>query len=149
MKKYIPFILLVALFTVSFDAHSQCRSFAKKVCKSQLAPYFHDGNYNAAILAEGEDTTVYKTFVPDQQYRIAVCGAETLPKIRWQVFDANRNVLFDNAQHNYTSTWDFCLQSRQQLIIVAKALRSNTGNDNSRRVRGCVSILFGLLNTDR
>jgi len=144
MKKIIPFILFFVLAFISFNAQSQCKSFAKKICKLELHPYIHDGNYNAAILTEGEDAELYKTFYADQQYRIAVCGSEALPRINWQVLDLNRNVLFDNSKNDNTTTWDFNLEASQQLIIFVKVESSSTSSE-LEILSGCVSIMFGIL----
>ncbi len=144
MKKIIPIILFFVLAVISSDAYSQCKSFAKKICKLELHPYIHDGNYNAAILTEGEDAELYKTFYADQQYRIAICGSEALPKIKWQILDLDRNVLFDNTKNNNATTWDFNLEASQQLIIFVKVESTSTSNDLEIR-SGCVSIMFGIL----
>ena len=86
MKKvYHILIVLTILALLPFQGQSQCKSFAKKVCKTELIPYIHDGNYNAAILTEGEDAELYKTFYAGQNYRIYICGSDALPDIEFQV----------------------------------------------------------------
>lgn len=146
MKRILSFILiLIVSLYFSYNGYSQCKSFAKKICKLELHPYIHDGNYNAAILTEGEDAELYKTFYAGQQYRIAVCGSENLPKIGFQILDLNRNVLFDNSKENYSSVWDFTLESSQQLIIFVKVPNSDGSIDELNIKSGCVSIMFGIL----
>ena len=56
--------------------------------------YTHDGNYHAAILVEGEEAELYKTFYSDMEYRVAICGEENLPNVEFMVLDASRNILF-------------------------------------------------------
>ena len=65
-----------------------------------------------------------------------------MPAIEYQVVDAYKNVLFDNRQHDMIGTWDFTLESSQQLKIVVKVPVSaqKTEFPNS----GCVSIMFGF-----
>jgi hypothetical protein len=58
-------VLLLSVTTINVDA--QCKAFAKKVCLPELAPYVHDGNYHAAILVEGEEAELYKTFYSDME----------------------------------------------------------------------------------
>ncbi|NJK94537.1 MAG: hypothetical protein HC905_06065 [Bacteroidales bacterium] len=100
MKKILPVVtLLLLMLTVNFQANGQCKSFAKKVCKLELIPYIHDGNYHAAILTEGEEAELYKTFYEGQEYRIAICGSDALPNIEFRVIDANKNVLYNNRDH--------------------------------------------------
>jgi len=143
MKRYISALLvLAAIFIVDSTANAQCKGFAKKICKQELAPYIHDGNYHAAILTEGEEAELYKTFYAGQQYRIAICGAEPLSKIEFQVVDANKNVLYDNRQHNYSMIWDFKLESSQQLKIQIKVPVSNPQSEYPHS--SCVAIMFGF-----
>jgi hypothetical protein len=143
MKKYVPYILTLAVAVVlSLPAHAQCKGFAKKVCKLELSGYIHDGNYHAAILTEGEEAELYKTFYSGQKYRLAVCATETLPGIEFQVMDAYKNVLFDNRKHNLVGTWDFTLESSQQLKILVKVPVANQKTEFPSS--GCVSIMFGF-----
>jgi len=143
MKKlYQILIVLTVLALLPLQGSSQCKSFAKKVCKLELAPYIHDGNYNAAILTEGEDAELYKTFYAGQNYRIYICGSETLPDIEFQVLDVNRNVLYDNRKNDYSRLWDFKLQASQQLIISLRV--KNSDGDSDELVSGCVAIMFGI-----
>ena len=72
--RILSIILLFAAF--SFDAAAQCKGFAKKSCLPELGSYTHDGNYHAAVLVEGEEAELYKTFYADMDYRVAICGAD-------------------------------------------------------------------------
>lgn len=143
MKKlYQVFIILTVLALVPLYGNAQCKSFAKKVCKLELTPYIHDGNYNAAILTEGEDAELYKTFYAGQNYRIYICGSDALPEIEFQVLDVNRNVLYDNRKNDYSRIWDFKLQASQQLIISLRV--KNSEEETDELVSGCVAIMFGI-----
>src|SRR5659263_257101 len=91
IPRIIPILaLLIVTTTVNVDA--QCKAFAKKVCIPELGAYTHDGNYHAAILVEGEEAELYKTFYSDMEYRVSVCGEDKLKDIEFIVFDANKNV---------------------------------------------------------
>jgi hypothetical protein len=143
MKKFLPYVIIfTVLFAISSSSYAQCKGFAKKLCKLELTGYIHDGNYHAAILTEGEEAELYKTFYSGQSYRLAVCGSETIPQIEFQVVDAYKNVLYDNKQHNMGATWDFKLESSQQLKIVVKVPVSNQKTEFPNS--GCVAIMFGF-----
>ena len=143
--KYIV-ILFVLTFVVPTESQAQCKNFAKKVCKLKLLPYVHDGIYNATVLSEGETAELFKTFYSGQEYRIGICGAEELPPVQFQVLDADRNVLYDNKDANYSPTWDFKLEASQQLIISIQVLTSDELNDEI--LNGCVSVLVGFMNVE-
>jgi hypothetical protein len=143
MKKYLPYIITcIVVAALTLPVQAQCKGFAKNLCKTELTGYTHDGNYHAAILTEGEEAELYKTFYSGQKYRLAVCGSEILPPVEYQVVDAYKNVLFDNRQHNNVSTWDFTLESSQQLKVVVKVPVS--GKKSEYPESGCVSIMFGF-----
>lgn len=140
-KVYILLIVLIAAFSTT-DSYSQCKGFAKKICKLELMPYIHDGNYHAAILTEGEEAELYKTFYSDQDYRIAICGTDALFDIEFQVIDAYKNVLYDNTKNDMARVWDFKLDASQQLKIAIKVPVS--AEQAEYPASGCVAIMFGF-----
>jgi hypothetical protein len=122
--------------------NAQCKQFAKNTCKAGLEPYQHDGNYHAALLLEGEEAELYKTFYSDREYRIGVCGANNFDAIEFKVVDTrNDKVLYDNSLHDYDWKWDFNLESSQQLKIVVKVPIPDANLDEPQE--GCVAIMFG------
>jgi hypothetical protein len=139
--RIIPIIALFLIATtVNVDA--QCKAFAKKVCLPELGAYTHDGNYHAAVLVEGEEAELYKTFYSDMEYRVAICGEDKLPNIEFKILDASKNVLYSNKDANFAKTWDFKLQSSQQLKLIVKVTSFNqSGNVPAS---GCVAIMFGF-----
>lgn len=138
----ISFILTLLLTFNTFNANAQCKGFAKKICKAELGKYTHDGNYHAAILVEGEEAELYKTFYSDQDYRLAICGSDNLPAVEFKVMDANKNILYSNAENDYSRTWDFKLESSQQLKLVVKV--TTFENESNDPASGCVAIMFGF-----
>jgi hypothetical protein len=141
--KLVKIIPVLALFLLGINnADAQCKAFAKKVCLPELGTYTHDGNYHAAILVEGEEAELYKTFYSDMEYRVAICGEEKLPAVEFRVLDANKNVLYSNKDKDYARTWDFKLQSSQQLKIVVKV--SSFNKQAETPASGCVAIMFGF-----
>lgn len=141
-KLYTILFVILLVLSASVNVNAQCKGFAKKMCKLELMPYIHDGNYHAAVLTEGEEAELYKTFTKGQKYRLAVCNADVLPKIEFKIYDAYKNVLFDNTEHNMANVWDFELESSQQLKIAVKVPVSNPKAEFPHS--GCVSIMFGL-----
>jgi hypothetical protein len=139
--RIIPIIVLFICAT-SINVDAQCKAFAKKVCLPELGQYVHDGNYHAAVLVEGEEAELYKTFYSDMEYRVAIVGEDKLPNIEFKVLDANKNVLYSNKDANYAKTWDFKLQSSQQLKLIIKVTSFNQAGETP--ASGCVSIMFGF-----
>jgi hypothetical protein len=144
MKKQLRLLFIFSLFTciTALSANAQCKGFAKKICKLELIPFIHDGNYHANILTEGEEAEMYKTLYSGQEYRIAVCGSDALPEIEFRVIDTYKNILFDNTKNNLTRIWDFKLEASQQLKISVK-VPSGSG-ESEYPASGCVAIMFGF-----
>ena len=142
-KKGILYISLFALLLVlPMAVNGQCKQFAKNTCKAGLEPYQHDGNYHAALLIEGEEAELYKTFYSDREYRIGVCGANNLEAVEFKVVDTrDGKVLYDNSLNGYDWKWDFNLESSQQLKIMVK-VPVPVGNIDEPQ-EGCVAIMFG------
>lgn len=143
MKKVFQSLFIVALLvSIPVILHAQCKGFAKKICKVEVSPYIHDGNYHAAILTMGEEAELYKTFYSDTDYRIAVCGSANLQDIEFRIIDQNRNVLYTNKSKDYARIWDFRLESSQQLKIFIKVPVMEDAGDELQN--GCVAIMFGF-----
>jgi hypothetical protein len=140
----VKIILLVAIFVIAQNGYvnAQCKAFAKRDCLPELANYTHDGNYHAAVLVEGEEAELYKTFYSDMEYRVAIVGEEKLPDIEFRVIDANKNVLYSNKEKDFAKTWDFKLQSSQQLKLVVRVPSLNQSGQVP--TSGCVAIMFGF-----
>ena len=141
-KVYFLFIIVLIATFSTIDSYSQCKGFAKKICKLELMPYIHDGNYHAAILTEGEEAELYKTFFSGQDYRLAICGTDALPEIEFQVIDAYKKVLYDNTNNDMSRIWDFKLEASQQLKIALKVPVSTEQTEYP--ASGCVAIMFGF-----
>jgi hypothetical protein len=142
MERILVFVfLLVLLAGLPGKAEGQCKAFARRICRLDLERFTHDGNYHAAVLTQGEEAELYKTFYANQTYRIAVCGSDELPEIEFMVMDNQRNVLYNNRAGNYSKYWDFRLDSSQQLMVLVKVPSAPAGG---KPLSGCVSILFGV-----
>jgi hypothetical protein len=135
-------VLILFFVACGLNVNGQCKAFAKKTCLPELGSYIHDGNYHATVLSEGEEAELYKTFYSDMEYRLAICGDEAIPPVEFTVIDVDRNILFSSKDSNNARTWDFKLQSSQQLRILMKV--GSSGNRGATPASGCVAIMFGF-----
>ena len=76
------------------------------------------------------------------EYRVAVIGESKLPPIEFRIIDGNKNVLYSNKETNFATTWDFKLQSSQQLKMIIKVTSASKTGDVP--ASGCVAIMFGF-----
>jgi len=135
-------ILILLIIASGLNLNGQCKAFAKRACLPELGSYTHDGNYHATTLSEGEEAELYKTFYSDMEYRLSLCGDESLPPLEFLVLDTNRNILFSSKESGNAKTWDFKLESSQQLKIVIKV--TSSGQQGGVPASGCVAIMFGF-----
>lgn len=144
MRQLIQTLLLTALLALlnPGEAAAQCKGFAKSICKKELGAYLHDGNYHAAVLVEGEEAELYKTFYSDLEYRLAICSADGMPPVEFTIYDATGKVLYTNKDEGLAKTWDFKLESSQQLKVVVRV--TTFGIRDQLPVSGCVAIMFGF-----
>jgi hypothetical protein len=144
MKKITTVLALTFIISLfSYTVSAQCKGFAKKICKLELIPYIHDGNYDAAIMSEGEEADMPKTFYAGMEYRLVVCSSDGLSS-EFKVFDANKNVLYSSVDHNNSKFWDFKLESTQQLWIRITIPTLKQKKTDGEIISGCVAILIGF-----
>jgi hypothetical protein len=136
------FSILTFIVAATLNVNAQCKAFAKKDCLSLLTPFTHDGNYHAAVLVEGEEAELYKTFYSDMEYRVAIVGEGKLPAVEFKIVDENKNVLYSNKDRDYAKTWDFKLESSKQLKLVVNVTTFNKSGEIP--ANGCVAIMFGF-----
>jgi hypothetical protein len=139
--RIIP-VLTLFLAVATLNVDGQCKAFAKNDCLPKLSPYTHDGNYHAAVLVEGEEAELYKTFYSDMEYRVAIVGESKLPNIEFKILDEDKNVIYSNKDNNYAKTWDFKLENSKQLKLTVKVTSFNKPGDVP--ANGCVAIMFGF-----
>jgi len=149
-KKHITALTIVVFLLVmafsSQNVGAQCKSFVKTSCLPKLAPYLHDGSYQAVIMSEGEEAEVYKTVFAGQQYRLFVCIDDVMPNIEFVVSDTRRNILFDNRKNGNVKIWDFKSEASQQIRITVRIPKfPHEGTAEKEIIFGCVGVLFGLL----
>jgi hypothetical protein len=135
-------VLILICIASGLNVNGQCKAFAKRTCLPELGSYTHDGNYHATELSEGEEAELYKTFYSDMEYRLSICGDENLPPVEFIVLDVNKNILYSNKDADSATTWDFKLQSSQQLKIIIKV--NSSGQKGGTPASGCVAIMFGF-----
>ncbi len=149
MKLIVSFriwVLLVFLFSIMEGVSGQCVSFARNIAKPLLQEYIHDGNFNATYMEEGESAELYKTFFEDQEYRLVVAGVESLPQLHIRLLDDQRNIVFDNANHDFSQVWDFKAETTGTMIVYIKIPENEEG---SQITGGCIAILFGVKSDGR
>lgn len=143
--KHIKIILLISISIIFYHdkLNAQCLDFAKTkgFAKLDTAKYVPEGRLNAIPLAEGDNMDVYKSFFRGRKYKIVVVGADNMPKLHFKVTNFQRQVLFDNQEHDNAGFWEFESEQNQNLIISIE-IPSTTG---SQPKTGCIAVIVGFI----
>jgi len=144
----IPVLILVFALSTPLIGYSQCKGFAKRKCLPELKPFIHNGQLNSTTLMEGESAELIMTFHAKQQYRVIVCGQESLDNVSFIMMDMDREVLFDSDDEGNSNNWDFNVNATQQMILlvsVPKPKKHSNANLTGTLVQsGCIALLVGF-----
>jgi hypothetical protein len=143
-KKHIVFTFLLLAFGFGYSqtSQAQCKGFTKKHCLSELEGYTGNGQYNGAVMFEGESATLVQTFYSRKDYRLYVCAHDAISdSLYFEVTDYKKNVLFSSRKKD-ADFFDFSVSTTQQLYI--RIVVPDMGTANELKKNGCVSILVGF-----
>jgi hypothetical protein len=137
MKKLL--IILFAAVQTSL-AMGQCRSFVKNNCGDAMEGFIPGESFNAVKLFPGDAAEVEMTFYSDVDYRLLVCSHEILGDVNFQLVDKDGEVVYDNADREYSEFFDFRLEGTRTLGLKIKVPDQE---DAAIKAQGCVAILLG------
>lgn len=130
------------LIGVVGEGFAQCKGFTKRKCIAELGDYTGNGQYNGAVMFEGEEATMVQTFYSGKDYRLFVCSHPAIAdSLYFEVTDYSRNMIFSSKESG-DAFFDFSLESTRQLNI--KVIVPDLGTSNELKKNGCVSILVGF-----
>jgi len=143
MRTILPTLLLIVT-TLGFSnqADAQCKSFTKRMCLSELEGYTNNGQYNGAVLFEGEAASLVQTFYSGKDYRLYVCAHEAISDSLYYEVRDYKKTLIHTSKGAESNIFDFSVESTQQLYLTIKVPDMGTGNELKKN--GCVSVLVGF-----
>lgn len=123
----------------------QCRTFVKNNCGDALEGFIPGESFNAVKLFPGDAAEVEMTFYSEVDYRLLVCSHEVLGDVNFQLVDKDDEVIYDNADREYSEFFDFRLEGTRTFSLKIKVPKQS---DSSINPQGCVAILLGRKLTD-
>ena len=137
MRHFILIALTAIGITLSSMVYSQCDSVAKH-CQSHLGTkYISDGQQCRSFLTGDEVAEFEATFFGGSKYRLCACTGGIDGNVIFRLWDMERNLIFDNNDHQNVSYWDFEFKSTMDCIIEIQ-LESTTSPS------GCALLLIGF-----
>jgi len=137
MKKLL--IILFAAVQTSL-VMGQCRSFVKNNCGEAMEGFIPGESFNAVKLFPGDMAEVEMTFFSDVDYRLLVCSHEVLGDVNFQLLDKDGEVVYDNADREFSEIFDFRLEGTRTFELKIKVPEQD---DAAIKAQGCVAILLG------
>lgn len=143
LKQLITAVFSLLLVLISCqESNAQCKNFTKRKCLSELDQYTGNGQYNGAVMFEGEEATMVQTFYSGKDYRLFVCAHPVIAdSLYFEVSDYSKNLIYTSADSRDPS-FDFSVESTRQLNI--RVILPDMGTSNELKKNGCVSILVGF-----
>lgn len=135
-------ILSVLFISLGLSGIGQCKSFAKSFARPLMGDYIPNENFNSAKLMPGDEAETVLTFYAGQNYRLLVTNHPILEKVEFKVLDKDRNVIYDNMNHDMSDHFDFNVQSTQQLLVQISVPEKDAAT--SINPQGCVAIMVGF-----
>lgn len=97
-------------------------------------------SFNAVKLFPGDAAEVEMTFYSGVDYRLLVCSHDILGDVNFQLVDKEGQVIYDNADREYTEFFDFRLEGTRTFDLMIEVPEQA---DLSINPQGCVAILLG------
>ena len=139
-KTTITLLILILFFNLkTIDA--QCLDFVKtkgfKILNTEK--YIPEGRFDAMMLSEGDNLSVYKSFFRGKTYRVVVVGAENLPALNFQIKTMQGQVIYDNTANGNTTHWNYTSDRNQNLMVYIEIPSSYQTQPKT----GCVAVVLG------
>lgn len=129
-------ILLAIILFLSLSSKSQENTIAN--CSNLLnSGFVSDGQEYIAKLDENNVARFNCTFYGNSQYRIIACSDISETPLIFSVYDTEKNLLFCNKDHQYTTYWDFVFTSTIDCIVEIEF-------DNDKWLKQEVKMLIGF-----
>ena len=142
MKIKISITLLISILFLSLKMiDAQCLDFVKtkgfKVLDTEK--YIPEGRFDAMMLSEGDNLSVYKSFFRGKTYRVVVIGAENLPALNFQIKTMQGQVIYDNTADGNIDHWNYTSEKNQNLMVYVEIPSLYGAQPNT----GCVAVILG------
>ncbi len=142
MKIKISITLFISILFINLKTiDAQCLDFVKtkgfKILDTEK--YIPEGRFDAMMLSEGDNLSVYKSFFRGKTYRVVVIGAENLPSLKFQIKTMQGQVIYDNTADGNIDHWNYTSDRNQNLMVYIEIPSSYGTQPNT----GCVAVILG------
>lgn len=130
--------LFLTISVMSTELKAQICDTVSQIANSFITDEFiSDGQQYVSLLNGEEIAEFITTFYGGSTYRVSVCSGMEEGNLIFRIYDAERNLLFDNSTYTNAGWWDFSFTDTQECTIEAQL-------DNSALGSGCAVILIAF-----
>ena len=134
------------IFLSSIGYGQDCTDYHQYHCSYADYTFFYSRQSKSIQFRKGQSSEIQIVAYSGKEYYLAVCGSQKLGKIRFQIIEdnANRNVLFDNAENEYIESINFTNEVTRNMIIQLSAAE---GTAKKSRDTGCAGVVIQIQKT--
>ncbi|MFO7940033.1 MAG: hypothetical protein R6U66_09825 [Bacteroidales bacterium] len=134
MQRILTFFVFSLLSLSSFAQQED----PTKTCSNLLTEGFiSDGKNYVGKLNANNKAIFHVTFFSENTYRLIACSKNKKHTLLLKIYDTDKNLLFDNSKHNYTTYWDLKFTSTVNCLVEIELEAEN-------RLSDVVQLLIGF-----
>ena len=139
--------LLIFILLIPLQAYSQdCTDYHQYHCPYGDYTFFYSRQSKSMLFSKGQTSEIQMVAYGGEDYYIAVCAHRKFGDIHFRILedDAQRAVLYDNAENGYSDFIIFSNQSTKNLIIEASVPE---GSPHEAKEYRCVGVVIEFRKT--
>tara|TARA_B110000046_G_scaffold114886_1_gene122083 strand:- start:7006 stop:7344 length:339 start_codon:yes stop_codon:yes gene_type:complete len=107
-----------------------------------LGEFNSNGQYNGAVMFQGEEATLMQTFYSGQKYKLMICSQSSISESLFFEVQDYRNNLIYSSDGTDKNDFEFDVESTQQLKI--RIVIPDNVSGSQIKKNGCVSVIVGF-----
>jgi hypothetical protein len=130
----------------SFGYGQDCTDFHQYHCSYADYTFFYSRQSKSIQFRKGQSSEFQIIAYGGEDYYLAVCGSQKLGNIRFQIIEdnADRTVLYDNADNEYLESISFTNEVTRNMII---QLSVEEGSVKESKITGCAGMVIQFRKT--
>ncbi len=145
MKLFTLSVFILFIPTILFG--QDCTDYHKFHCPYGDYTYFESRQSKSLLFSRGQTSEIQMVAYGGEDYYIAICAHRKFGNIRFRIIedDADRIVLYDNADNEYSDFVSFTNETTKNLVIEV-SVPDGSHDMNDRR---CVGVVIQFRKTEK
>lgn len=146
MKRIILILFITLLSYPAISFGQDCTDYHQYHCLYADYTFFYSRQSKSALFRPGQTSEMKIITYSGEDYYVAVCAHRKFGNIHLRLLedDANKKVIYDNAQDNYSEFITFSNEVTRNIIIEVSV---PMGNNKEAEERRCVGVVIQFRKT--